>query len=123
MPTNPESDGRLFRRGSPCYGNEQLEIGRVTHSRSRGGCLVSLDKDTTPEEAEEFAADCQLEANDWAKEREAKLLQAVMELRTLCGVVARGDTREDRIHRALEANRIAFAVDCLPGLVATQNVG
>lgn len=49
-----------------------------------------------------------------------RLRQAVMDLKTLCHTVARGDTREDRIHKALEANRIAASVDCMNGVMATQ---
>lgn len=42
-----------------------------------------------------------------------KLRQAVCDLRELCQVVARGDSREDRISKALEANKIAESVGCL----------
>lgn len=49
----------------------------------------------------------------------SKLRQAVCDLRELCQVVARGDGREDRISKALVANKIAESVDCLK-MVATQ---
>lgn len=46
-----------------------------------------------------------------------KLVAAVLRLKELCHSVARGHTREDRIHKALEANRIAAP---WMNIVATQ---